>query len=166
MMNNQQFGNVPASRFKNLAEEIEDISKTKFGSHYDMKDHLEDISEKVEKVIEVNVQLQQKITKLGEAIAELANEIRESKGEIAEPVQAPASSMPRGIPPPPSLSFEEEDEEPMPEPGSGGRLVEQLKVLTDQNMELLKSLKNIDERLDKGSSKDRIAKALKKAGAI
>lgn len=163
MMNNPQFGNVPASRFGNLAEEIEDISKTKFGSHYDMKDQIEDISEKVEKMIEVNVQLQQNIIKLGEAIAELARDIKQ--GNVQAPVvqQAPVSNTPRGIPPPPNLSFEEESE---PEQPSNTKFVDQLKMLTDQNMELLNELKSIDQKLDKGSGKDKIEKALRKAGAI
>lgn len=165
-MNNQQFGNVPVSRFGSVADELEEINKTNFGSRYDMKDQLQDISEKVEKTIEVNIQLQQKITKLGQAIAELAKEIRAGKIQEPEHQEEQKPGMPAGVPPPPMLDFEEEEETEKISSENSRNMVKQLKLLTDQNMELVNSLKNIDEKLNKGSSKDRIEKALRKAGAI
>ena len=142
-MNNQEINKIPASGFKNLADEIDEISKTKLGSHYDTQNYLEDISEKVEKVIEVNVQLQQKITKLGESITELAREIKSGKTKIPEGVQENHQKqiMPQGVPPVPKLTFSEEKK---PEKETTGKnFIEQLKILTGQNMEVINSLKKI-----------------------
>jgi len=41
-----------------------------------------------------------------------------------------------------------------------------MKLLTDQNMELIGAIRDIKEKMGKESSKEKIAKALHRAGAL
>jgi hypothetical protein len=157
-MNGQQFGNIPASRFGgNPAEAMH--------PQYDVRGQIEQLSQKIEKVIEVNITLQQKITKLGEAIAELANEIKSKKEEINLPEQMEGMPSPHGIPPAPVFEFEE-TEEKNERSNAPGDAVRQMKLLTEQNMQLIGAINDIKEKMGRESSKEKIAKALQRSGAI
>jgi len=158
-MNGQQFGNIPASRFGgNPAEAMH--------PQYDIRGQIEQLSQKIEKVIEVNIMLQQKITKLGEAIAELAGEIKSKNEEINLPEPMEGVPSPHGIPPAPIFEFEEATEEKHEKSHASGDAVKQMMRLTEQNMELINAINDIKGKLGKESSKDKIAKALQRSGAI
>ena len=157
VMNGQQFGNIPASRFGNAPNEA-------MYPQHDMGRQIEVLSQKIERVIEINIMLQQKITKLGEAIAELASEIRQKREEIQLPEPMEGVPGPHGIPPAPVFDFVEEKEETKPH--AAGDVVQQMKLLTDQNMELIGAIRDIKEKMGKESSKEKIAKALHRAGAL
>lgn len=173
-MDGTGFQKVPASNL-GVAEEIEKLSRTKLGSHYDIHDQLADISEKVEKAIQVNIQLQERITRLGEAIAELASDVKQmaegreqvpEEPAIEEPIQEETELGLPALPPSPfETGGDIEEEIPEEEPERGpSRLAEEIKGLTEQNIELVKTLRAIDAKLDKSDVSDRIRKALEKTG--
>jgi hypothetical protein len=158
VMNGQQFGNIPASRFEgNPAEAV-------YPQH-DIKGQIEALSQKIERVIEVNVMLQQKITKLGEAIAELAGEIRQNKDEMQMPEPMEGVPTPHGIPPAPIFEFDEE-KETAEAPRQASDAVHQMRLLTEQNVELITAIRDIKEKIGKESSRDKLTKALHRAGAV
>lgn len=160
------FGNVPASNL-GVADEIENLSKTKLGSHYDINDKLEDISDKVEKAIEVNIELQDKITRLGQAIAVLGSEIKQlaSAGKL-EPQSMPKRKNDIRLPAiPPSPLDLGEFEKGIPQQATN-QLAGQIKLLAEQNIELVNALKSIDTKLSKGDTNERIRKALERTGVM
>jgi len=150
-----------------VSREIEQISKTRLGSHYDINDELRDISLKVEKSVQVNIQLQEKITELGEAIANLARDVKsiaEASGVPTEPQERmPAMSKEEfELPPVPEMPKLEEMPELEERPSNSGKMASQLGELTKQNLELVKTLKEINQKLEQGSTKERLRKALER----
>ncbi|MDD5182242.1 MAG: hypothetical protein PHC66_03670 [Candidatus Nanoarchaeia archaeon] len=158
-MDGQQFGNIPASRFGNAANEA-------MYPQHDIKAQIEGLSQKIEKVIEINIMLQQKITKLGEAITELAGELHSRKEEISLPEPMEGVPSPHGIPPAPVFEFEESEERAAEKPHAAGDVVKQMQLLTDQNMALIDEIRSVKEKIGKESGKEKIARALHRAGAL
>jgi hypothetical protein len=173
--NEFNFKNVPASNLS-VAREIENMSHTKFGSHYDINSQLADISMKVEKSVEVNIQLQEKITQLGMLVSELAMDVKrisesleqaEGRAVALEPREPIGEETELGLPAVPalpSMDFGEEEQAAAPRERATG-LTDEIRKLTEENIELVRTLKGIDAKLGKTGRFDRIKKALESAGA-
>lgn len=159
VMNGQQSGNVPASRFGG------NPSGATYPQH-DINAQIEQLSQKIEKVIEVNITLQQKIVQLSEAISGIAREMHAKNEEISLPEPMEGVPSPHGIPPAPVFNFDEEKEEREEKHSSSTDAVRQMKLLAEQNMELIGAIREIKNKMGKESNREKFEKALHKAGAI
>jgi hypothetical protein len=152
MMKKRDKDSVPVSSLKIFEKEVGES-----------KDELQKLSEKVDRSIEVNVELQAKIVDLMTKMTEMVETFR----EIARFMRA--TPRMEGIPSVEDLRREQEELmsasiEPakIREPSGPRNVAGEIKELANQNRQLIETLKTLESELRKGSTKEAIRKALEK----
>ena len=122
------------------------------------------ISNSVEKLVQVNKDLQTKISDLMVKVTVLTGEVKDMVDMMrASGFKPPEEVMPKmpGLPEvseTPDLGFPEEEET---KPKT--RITSDIKLLAEQNVELTKTLRALEEQLKKESTKEAIKRALEKS---
>jgi len=163
------------------------IPSTQLKRHNYNSDEPNDVSSKLDKVIKINIQLQEKIASLSEGVTVLAKSVKEFTNmfEKARPLDSPITedeelenkeeSVGPDLPavsemPDFEIDDELEDEEDIePEPKQPLKrktadFSKDLKALLKENRELISTLKDVKNHLKKRDTRNEIRKAIERSG--
>ena len=151
---------LPVSSLKTFQKSFETVEKKEINAMEKLQSRIKELYQKVDRSVDVNVNLQTKITDLMTRLTEIV----ESFQEIAKFL--------RGSAPPPKIPTIEEQKEIMSpsiepievaKPVSRPDLTSQLRELVEQNRALTETLRGLETELKRSSTKEAIKKALEKS---
>ena len=161
MMKKETKKEIPSSSLRTFQKSFESVGKEQINVLEELQKDITTISQKIDRSVDVNIELQ---TKIADMMSQMASLV-ESFKEIARFLKG--GQMPENIP---TMEEERDAMTPSIEPFiEVGRpeiktdITAQLKELVNQNRDLTETLRSLETALKKSSTKEMIKKALEKS---